>query len=434
MLEAVRHLPRVNCLPFDQQEAKMKSGKLFIPTSFVCVLVFTIHLFLGLQVPKAQAASEDPIPIGVLVPYSGELSNFGEYVYKAAMLATEEINEAGGPLDRQIKISTEDSESSVEQGIRGARKLITGNGVIAINGPTSTVVTSILNFARDNKVVVASPYAGSTKLDKEGGKYQFRTCPSDSFDGKASAQMLWDEGFKRIAILHANDEGRTSIAEAMQKEFESIGGEVVAKVSFSGQKSTYLSELKKVYKDDPEILFLAAGQESGPTIIKDWDQRGYGEDLMVTADLAIPEFFDLVPADIAQGVLAEMPISEEKTKQFKRFSQKWREKYDSEAGGAYQANTYDAQIILALAIEAAGEATGEGIAENYRKIATPPGKKVYSFAEGVEELRKGNDINYEGASGPCDFDKYGNVSGSYALLKAEDGKWDQYRFYEAKKL
>jgi len=412
----------------------MKSRKPFMPMVLVCVLIFTIHLTFGFQVPHAQAASDEPIPLGVLVPYSGELAAFGQYVYKAAMLATEEINEAGGPLNRQIKIFTEDSESSVEQGIRGARKLITVNGVIAINGPVSTVVTGILNFARDNKVVVASPYSGSTKLDKLGGKYQFRTCPSDNFDGKASAQMLWDEGFKRIAILHANDEGRTSIAEAMQQEFERIGGEVVSMVSFSGQKSMYLAELKKSFKDDPEILFLAAGQESGPTIIKDWDQRGYGEDLMVTADLAIPEFFDLVPAEVAEGVLGEIPISEKDTQQFKRFSKKWREKYDSEAGGAYQANTYDAQVILALAIEAAGEATGQGIAENYRKIATPPGKKVYSFAEGVEELRKGNDINYEGASGPCDFDEYGNVSGSYALLKAENGKWVQYRFYSAKNL
>jgi len=412
----------------------MTSGKPFIPLALVCVLVFSIHLFFGPQVPQAEASSEDPIPIGVLVPYSGELAAFGQYVYKAAMLATEEINEAGGPLNRQIKIYTEDSESSVEQGIRGARKLITVNGVIAINGPVSTVVTGILNFARDNKVVVASPYSGSTKLDKLGGKYQFRTCPSDNFDGKASAQMLWDEGYKRIAILHANDEGRTSIAEAMQQEFEKIGGEVVAMVPFAGQKSMYLAELKKAFKDDPEILFLAAGQESGPTIIKDWDQRGYGEDLMVTADLAIPEFFDLVPADVAEGILGEIPISEKDTHQFKRFSKKWKDKYDSEAGGAYQANTYDAQVILALAIEAAGEATGEGISENYRKIATPPGKKVYSFAEGVEELRKGNDINYEGASGPCDFDQYGNVSGSYALLKAENGKWVQYRFYSAKGL
>ena len=412
----------------------MTSRKPFMPMVLVCVLIFTIHLTFGFQVPRAQAASDEPIPLGVLVPYSGELAAFGQYVYKAAMLATEEINEAGGPLNRPIKIFTEDSESSVEQGIRGARKLITVNGVIAINGPVSTVVTGILNFARDNKVVVASPYSGSTKLDKLGGKYQFRTCPSDNFDGKASAQMLWDEGFKRIAILHANDEGRTSIAEAMQQEFERIGGEVVAMVSFSGQKSMYLAELKKTFKDDPEILFLAAGQESGPTIIKDWDQRGYGEDLMVTADLAIPEFFDLVPSEVAEGILGEIPISQKDTEQFKRFSKKWREKYDSEAGGAYQANTYDAQVILALAIEAAGEATGQGIAENYRKIATPPGKKVYSFAEGVEELRKGNDINYEGASGPCDFDEYGNVSGSYALLKAENGKWVQYRFYSAKNL
>lgn len=414
------------------KEFHMKSSR----SGFLFALVLSFFFLFGQ--PGASLAKEsstgDPIPIGILVPYSGEMAAFGQYVYKAAMLATEEINQAGGPLNREIKLFTEDSESSVEQGIRGARKLITVNGVLAINGPVSTVVTAILQFAKENNVVVTSPYSGSTKLDRIGGQYQFRTCPSDNFDGKASAQMLWDEGFKKIAILHANDEGRTSIAEAMQSEFERIGGKVVAMVPFSGQKSMYLAELKKAFKNQPEALFLAAGQESGPTIINDWDQRGYGKHLMVTADLAIPEFFNLVQPEVAEGILGEIPISQKDTDEFIRFSKKWKQAYDSEAGGAFQANAYDAQIILALAIEAAGEASGKAIAENYRAIATPPGKKVNSFAQGVQELRKGNDINYEGASGPCDFDAYGNVSGSYACLKAVNGKWEEHRFYAAQDL
>lgn len=308
----------------------MKSSR----SGFLFALVLSFFFLFGQ--PGASLAKEsstgDPIPIGILVPYSGEMAAFGQYVYKAAMLATEEINQAGGPLNREIKLFTEDSESSVEQGIRGARKLITVNGVLAINGPVSTVVTAILQFAKENNVVVTSPYSGSTKLDRIGGQYQFRTCPSDNFDGKASAQMLWDEGFKKIAILHANDEGRTSIAEAMQSEFERIGGKVVAMVPFSGQKSMYLAELKKAFKNQPEALFLAAGQESGPTIINDWDQRGYGKHLMVTADLAIPEFFNLVQPEVAEGILGEIPISQKDTDEFIRFSKKWKQAYDSEAG------------------------------------------------------------------------------------------------------
>jgi branched-chain amino acid transport system substrate-binding protein len=71
-------------------------------------------------------------------------------------------------------------------------------------------------------------------------------------------------------------------------------------------------------------------------------------------------------------------------------------------------------ILYGLAIQAAGKATGEGIAENMQKVANPPGVKVYSFAEGKEQLLLGNDIDYEGASGPCDFDEYGNVAGGFS--------------------
>lgn len=400
---------------------------------YLGLFVLSVNLVTA-ELSFAEESQEEPIRFGILASFSGEMAGFGKYAYNAANLATKEINEAGGPLNRKIELYREDDESSVEQGIRGCRKLITQNEVIAINGPVSDVITASMNYAKESEVVIASPYAGSTKLDKLGGKYQFRTCPSDSFDGKASAQMLMDEGYQRIAIMHVNDEGSTSVAESCEEAFKELGGEVVSKVSVSGGKSRYLSELKKAFKDDPEILFLAAGQDTGPTIIKNWNQRGYGENMMVTADLAITEFFDLVSPEVAEGFLGEMPITQKDSEEYKRFAKKWEDAYDSKASGAYQANAYDAQIILALAIEAAGEASGKAIAENYRAVASPPGKEVISFEQGIKELRKGNEINYQGASGPCDFDKYGNVMGSYALLEAKDGEWIERRFYPAEDL
>ncbi len=377
-----------------------------------------------------KGVSKDVIPIGILVPYTGELGAYGEIWYNAMKMATDEMNAAGGPLGKQIKLYTEDSETSVEQGIRAARKLITANGVIAINGPTSSVITAIMDFAKENGVVVASEASGTTKLNNIGGDYQFRTCPSDDFDGMAAARILWDQGIKKVALMYENSEDRTSIGTAFKKEFVRLGGEIVAEIPFQGRQSTYQAELSRAFSKKPDALWLGAGQETGPAIIKEWYQKGYGGQLMVASDLVVPEIFELVDPKIMEGIISEVPRAKEDTPQFQRFKKMWMDTYGELAGG-FEANAYDLQIITGLAIEAAGEATGKGIAENYQKVANPPGVVVTTFEEGIKELRAGNDINYEGASGPVDFDQYGNVAGSIAALRAENGKWVEFDFYPA---
>ena len=49
------------------------------------------------------------------------------------------------------------------------------------------------------------------------------------------------------------------------------------------------------------------------------------------------------------------------------------------------------------------------IRDNVRKICQGSGTKVYSAVEGLKLLAQGKDINYEGASGPCDFTEIGDI-------------------------
>jgi hypothetical protein len=48
-----------------------------------------------------------------------------------------------------------------------------------------------------------------------------------------------------------------------------------------------------------------------------------------------------------------------------------------------------------------------------RRVANPPGDLIYpgegQFKKAFDLLKKGKDINYEGAAGSVDFDKVGDV-------------------------
>ena len=49
--------------------------------------------------------------------------------------------------------------------------------------------------------------------------------------------------------------------------------------------------------------------------------------------------------------------------------------------------------------------------DNVRKISQGSGTKVDSAVEGLKLLAQGKEINYEGASGPCDFNEIGDILG-----------------------
>jgi ABC-type branched-subunit amino acid transport system substrate-binding protein len=378
------------------------------------------------------SSMEGEIPIGFLTSYTGELGAYGQKWYDAASMAVDEINAAGGVLGQEIKLYTEDSQTNVEEGVKAARKLINVNNVVAIAGPTSDVLFAIWPIAKDNKVVVCSEAAGTTKFDKQGGDYQFRTVASDSFDGRVAARVLYEDyGIRKLAMLYENDEGRKSIADVTREAFLDLGGEIVEDVAFAPKQSTYSAELKKVADASPEAVWLGAGQESAVILFKDASQRDYQWQWMVSSDIAVPEMFDLVGADVLEGTLTETPSSDTTEPRVQEWNAAFLDKFGVEGTGAFQSNSYDQIIILALALEAAGEASGEGINAHYKEIASPPGEMVYTFEEGAKLLAEGKEINYEGISGPLDFDEYGNVAGSYVSMIAENGEWTEVKFYPA---
>jgi hypothetical protein len=63
-----------------------------------------------------------------------------------------------------------------------------------------------------------------------------------------------------------------------------------------------------------------------------------------------------------------------------------------------------------LTIAKAKDATGVALKDNIRKISQGNGQKVYSAVEGLKVLASGKDINYEGVSGPCDFNEIGDIT------------------------
>ncbi|MEB3230448.1 MAG: hypothetical protein VKJ64_05520 [Leptolyngbyaceae bacterium] len=70
---------------------------------------------------------------------------------------------------------------------------------------------------------------------------------------------------------------------------------------------------------------------------------------------------------------------------------------------------WDGAALLMLAAESAGINDRQAIEANLPTVANPPGIEVTDVCQGLELLRQGEAINYQGISGPVDIDHWGNV-------------------------
>jgi hypothetical protein len=81
----------------------------------------------------------------------------------------------------------------------------------------------------------------------------------------------------------------------------------------------------------------------------------------------------------------------------------------------YGPESYDAVIISALAAVAAGDDSGEAVADNIVDV-TREGTKCTTFEECAQLLEDGEDIDYDGKSGPSDMADTGSIAqGSYGI-------------------
>ena len=69
-----------------------------------------------------------------------------------------------------------------------------------------------------------------------------------------------------------------------------------------------------------------------------------------------------------EGILSETPSADTSQPYVQEWAARFQKLFNAEPTGAFQSNSYDQIIIMALAMQKGGAATGEAIAQNYHKV------------------------------------------------------------------
>ena len=83
---------------------------------------------------------------------------------------------------------------------------------------------------------------------------------------------------------------------------------------------------------------------------------------------------------------------------------------------------YDLLVVSALALEEAGSVDSEHWAKAMHSVSGGIGQVVHTYAEGIEALRAGKQINYDGVTGSMEYTETGVVSGLFGIYSWTDGQ------------
>ncbi|MGH2415683.1 MAG: ABC transporter substrate-binding protein, partial [Microcystaceae cyanobacterium] len=165
--------------------------------------------------------------------------------------------------------------------------------------------------------------------------------------------------------------------------------------------------------------------ETGSVLLKAASQQGLteGVTVLLTDGVYSSDFVKQVGTNsegksLISGALGTVPGADGQALQY--FTNLWKEKTGGKEITAYIPHTWDATVLMMLAAEAADANTGEGIKSKIREVAGSPGTPVTEPCKALEAIRKGEDIDYQGASGNVDIDANGDVVGSYDVWTVED--------------
>ena len=391
----------------------------------VAAVAATAIALSGCAAPAPTYAKGDGVlKLGGVLPLTGALAFLSPPEIAGIDLAIKDINDAGGVLGQPVTFSLEDSSDGDSPAVAkdSATKLL-GAGVDAIIGAAASGVTrNIIDQITGAKTVQISMSNTAPDLSTwDDGGYYFRTAPSDLLQGGVVGNQIVSDGNENVGIIFQQTPYGEGLEAKAKDVIEKAGATVVAAEAFPEGESNFDTIVDKVIAAGADSVLLISYDEV-KKIVPALQKKSFPGDKIYLVDGNLANFSDQAWAGYLKGAQGTLPGGKTDEAFKQRAADLYKATYGKELTEfAYLAESYDAVILLALAAEQAKNDSGEAIAANLTSVSTG-GEKVSDFAAGLAAIKAGKDIDYEGFSGPIEFDKNGDPTGaSIGIWKYVDG-------------
>jgi ABC-type branched-subunit amino acid transport system substrate-binding protein len=383
------------------------------------------------ETKEFSGSGDGTLTVGTLLPQTGSLAFLGPPEFAAVEAAVQDMNEAGGVLGKDVKKFDSDSGDAQNPIASQSVDRLFSRDVDAIVGAASSSVSLLVIDKISNEgVMEISPANTSDAFSTycDNGLY-FRTAPPDTLQGRVLADTIIADGNQTVGIMALQDAYGTGLANHVEKNVTASNGEVVEKIIYDPKAANYATEVSEIKAADPDavvVIGFAETQKIVPEMIK----QGIGPDTkkiyFVDGNLSdYSEEFE--PGTLGPNVKGTLP-GVAATEQLK---ERLLEVNPDLSDYSYAAESYDATVLTGLAAIAADSDYAPDFSKEMVGVSKE-GTKCNTFADCKELLENGEDIDYDGYSGPVEFLENGDPG--VAFIGIYQYKPDNsYEFLEARR-
>jgi ABC-type branched-subunit amino acid transport system substrate-binding protein len=397
---------------------------------------------------------KEPIQIGLVASLTDEDGVAGDL--GIAELAIDEINKAGGINGHLLVLIAKEEGEEPEIAAGRIQELVNEGAVAAIGWSASSWLDVAYPFARDLEFPIMSPSSTAPSLSAvDDGGYMFRAVANDAVQSIAMVHYMIDvadPAISQVALVFEEGPYGRGLADAFEAAFENNGGTVEGRVTYtSGDPGASEDAAKQVIDDiaglpaTPTWIVLVSGEEDdAAAILKEWGQRPAWSDVRWFLTDGVRSSGILI--DEGVGIIGTAPTFPTLGDAYGVLRDAYAARFpdfqlDQES---FAPNLWDSVFLFAAALaaqDAAGEPFGgAGLRDRLTQLSRGRGLILHAgqWRDISGTLLRGNEIDFDGASGPFDLDSAGEPIGPYEVWRivptSDSYEFEQRLYIDAKKI
>jgi branched-chain amino acid transport system substrate-binding protein len=350
------------------------------------------------------------LDLALLAPSPGLLATLFQGQQRGADFAVEDVNDGGGVLEGPLAISTSVAEAGAEP-TANAQAAIDAGAQALIGPPGSSDIIELRDeiASLGSTACSASASLPSATLGQETLSLVRTVLPDDVTSTYLATAIIErrDEvapgASWKVAIVARSDAYGQSIGNSLAAILQSAGLEPSV-VGYNPRRVTFAGTAQEVAAFQPDLSVLVTYEE-GANLLSALVTAGLDPATMIGLDAFFqPRIADLATAGTdASAVDGFQALGSLGNKAF------LERLYEDDSNGqvANAAQTYDCAVMLSLATAVVDAGDADSLAQAMIDV-TGDGVTCTTYADCLEKLNAGENINYDGVSGQIQLDENGD--------------------------
>jgi branched-chain amino acid transport system substrate-binding protein len=371
----------------------------------------------NVRLAQPEASGDGTLRIGLLLDNVGDRSFLNDSQRAAAQLAVQEINAAGGHKGKPVELLPE----KVNEDASGqARELVAAKADVVIGPTDSSHAGGAIDVLSAAKVTLISPANTAMALSKyKSAGYYFRTSAADVAQASVLVKLAKDGGARRVAVLHEAGSYGSDVLGALKSAARQSDLEIAMDAEFTPGDAR--AAAAKAKDSAPDAVVLVA-REGAPGAIAELNNAGLAGKKLILSDGAVDQYGSKLGSkalDGSRGVLPGVFPSAHFQAELVAVNAQLKDM-------TFAAETYDAVNLAAIAAAAAQDDAGTSIASHLLAVSggRPSGDAdraadaavCKNYHECVAGIQSGKTVDYDGESGPVNFDLSGDITSANYMV------------------